>query len=54
MLLNCCFDVPISQKREPVLVAIFVVVVLPSRVFDRFKEVDRSDESCISTRKPLK
>jgi hypothetical protein len=32
--------VTIAQEREPVLVAICVVVVFPSRSFDRLEEVD--------------
>ena len=34
-------DVAVAQVREPVLVAVRVIVVFPAGVFDRLEEMDR-------------
>ena len=43
MQVTCCcrLDIPISQERKSILVSVYVVVVFPARILDRFEKVNR-------------
>lgn len=43
MQVPCCrrLDISVAQKCKSILVSVYVVVVFPARVLDRFEKVNR-------------